>query len=233
MINMKIIKQRISLYYTLFFLVIIGCKNFISKDEELKLYSVVLDQIIYDNYFKFCLEGEGTRRIDSVFFENLIHESQYIGIVDSLKMIRRKNGPKCRIEYTDQLGVYTKDSTFDDDIKQSIQENLGDILFKNYIDNVSINSVLGKLSRPAKFDISQLKIPYMDFIRHDRSTTEPYGLGIGVIAVSEFHFNENLDKAILYYEFNCGPLCGHGQLVFLEKKSGEWKILEYKRVWDS
>lgn len=217
----------------LLFEAVIGCKNFDSEEGGLKFYSTVLDQIVYDNYFKYCLEDEGVGRIDSTFSAGLIGEAQYVAIVDSLKLIRKVSGRKCRIEYSDQLGVHTRDSIFDDDIKQSIQEILGDNFFKGHFENLPINSVLDKLSRPAKFDISRLQIPYMDFVRHDRSTTGIYGRGIGVIAVSEIYFSDNYDKAILYYEFNCGPLCGHGQLVFLGKEGSEWKILEYKRVWDS
>jgi hypothetical protein len=207
----------------------IGCKNDFSKENELKLCNEVLDQIIYDNYYQNCLADDDKLHQD--FLSDKMTESVYLKIVDSLKEVRKKVGPKCKIDYTDRLGIFSKDSVFDNDIKLSIRNNLKDTFLVNHFGDVSVDAVFDKLSRPAKLSVSDLQISYMDIVPHDKNT--PYGKGIGLIAISKMYFNEKFDKAILYYEFNCGPLCGHGQVVFIEKENDEWKILKYKRIWDS
>ena len=208
-----------------------GCSAPFSEEDELKLYNAVLDEIIYNNYFQFCLSEDSLQKIDKEFSSEFKQTSRYLKIVDSLKTVRREKGPKCTIDYTERLGTDTKESMFSDDIKFSIQDNLKDTFVVNHFINVSAEDVFNKLSRPARLDLNELRIGYMNIVPHDKS--EPYGNGIGLIAISDVYLNEDLDKGILYYEFNCGPLCGHGQLVFIGKQNGAWKILKYMRIWDS
>jgi hypothetical protein len=227
---MKISKYKVLLCY-LSLAVTMGCNNQLSKQEELNVYNTILDQIIYDNYFKFCLRNDQTLRIDQDFSSGLIDEPSYLRIVDSLKLIRKKNGPTCKIDYVDEFGIHTKDTIFDEEIRHSIETNLKEAFFIDHFDNISLDEAFDRLTKPADLDISELKIQYMEVVAHEKSTT--YGKGVGVIAISRLLFNDKFDKAIVYYEFNCGRLCGHGQLIFTEKNNGTWKIIEYKRLWDS
>lgn len=56
---------------------------------------------------------------------------------------------------------------------------------------------------------------------------------VGVFQISEVGFNEEKDKAIVYYEWFCGVHCGNGNLAILKKESGKWKIEEILNLWIS
>jgi hypothetical protein len=224
---MKIFKDMAFIWCALL-VTAMGCKNHFSKEDELKLYNTVVDQIIYDNYYQSCLANDNKLHQD--FLSGKIPEPAYLKIVDSLKAIRKMHGPKCKVDYTDRLGVLTKDSVFDNDIKLYIIDNLKDTFFVSHFGNASNDDVLDKLSKPANLNLSDLQINYMDMVPHDNST--PYGNGIGLIAISKIYFNEKFNKAILYYEFLCGPLCGKGEVVFIDKVSNGWKVVGYGRVFD-
>jgi len=42
-----------------------------------------------------------------------------------------------------------------------------------------------------------------------------------------------MDQALVYRSYTCGPLCGAGELVFLVKEDGTWKILKTIDLWIS
>ena len=54
---------------------------------------------------------------------------------------------------------------------------------------------------------------------------------IGKIVLSEIIFNKLYDQALLYYEFECGELCGYGSLIYAEKKNGHWYIKQSIKTW--
>jgi hypothetical protein len=53
------------------------------------------------------------------------------------------------------------------------------------------------------------------------------------IEFSKVRFNNEHNKAILYYGTTCGPLCGGGNNVFLEKMNGKWIIKHTVGLWVS
>jgi hypothetical protein len=63
---------------------------------------------------------------------------------------------------------------------------------------------------------------------HERYPTAP-----GVIGVSIPGFNREHDRALLYLQMSCGPLCGGGSLFFLTKDKGQWKVAETVTVLQS
>ena len=55
----------------------------------------------------------------------------------------------------------------------------------------------------------------------------------GVITFSRVGFNSAMDQAFVYFENNCGGLCGVGEYCLLVKQNGSWQIKKQKEAWIS
>ena len=56
-------------------------------------------------------------------------------------------------------------------------------------------------------------------------------LHVGRMGFSEVGFNKEMDKAILYFNWNCEHLCEGGNLVILKKENNIWEIKEILDLW--
>lgn len=56
---------------------------------------------------------------------------------------------------------------------------------------------------------------------------------IASIRFSDFKINQKNDKAIFYYDFFCGELCGSGEIILSIKENGKWKIADRYMLWVS
>ena len=56
---------------------------------------------------------------------------------------------------------------------------------------------------------------------------------VATLTFSRVVFDENGTKACYYYKEYCGPLCGYGYLVFVERTDGIWKLKEKHQLWIS
>jgi hypothetical protein len=193
----------------------------------------VLDQIITENYFQYCLDYEGLDSVYNDFLVGRIDSVEYLSIRDSLVLIRKKLPPKCRLDYADEFQLLTANHNLDEEIKLSIAKSFDDPFVNEFLTNKSAAIVVDTLSQIAQLDAKDLVIDYLEIVPYDKKTNRPYGDGLGVISFSKPYFNENASKAILFYEFNCGPKCGVGEVVFLERKIGKWRVVQYRRMWDS
>lgn len=45
-------------------------------------------------------------------------------------------------------------------------------------------------------------------------------------------FIKNGEYCFFYYDYHCGPLCGHGELVLYKKENKEWKYWWAYILWD-
>jgi hypothetical protein len=54
-----------------------------------------------------------------------------------------------------------------------------------------------------------------------------------VAAVSLPGINRERDRAVLYLEAYCGPICGGGTLILLSKDAGKWKVIGKTTTWQS
>lgn len=48
---------------------------------------------------------------------------------------------------------------------------------------------------------------------------------------SRIAYNQDRTKACLYVETGCGPMCASGDLLFMEKIKGKWKIAKKINIW--
>lgn len=56
---------------------------------------------------------------------------------------------------------------------------------------------------------------------------------IGFSKYSRIIFNEDGTKALFYFEFVCGGLCGIGSLIYAEKVNEHWTIIQQEGLWVS
>lgn len=217
-------------------ILLVGCKpvSNILTDEKLKLYNEILDQIISDNYFQYCLVlDEKTKKIESDFYKSKIDSITYLKIGDSLKLVRKQTLPRCVLSYTSEFQIFTAARKLSTDIESSIAEGLKDEFLTKNFGNISAETIIDTLSRTAQLNAKDLAISYLEITPYIKRQNRPYGDGIGVMGFSRIYFNKEVDKAIVYYEFNCGPKCGTGEVVFIEKVAGKWMVIAYKGIWDS
>ena len=62
---------------------------------------------------------------------------------------------------------------------------------------------------------------------------EKYPGSGGYTSLSRVGFNDELDQAVVYAGNMAGPLMGAGFYYLLEKKDGEWRIIEQVMAWIS
>jgi hypothetical protein len=205
----------------------------VSKEDRLTLYNDVLDQIVTENYFQHCLDYERMDIVHKDFVRGRIDSLTYLLIRDSLEQIRKVRSPKCKLDYAEEFQVLIRGGHLDNDIKRSITENLNGSFANEFLKDVSVSVIADTLSQNASLVASDLAIGYLDIVPYEKKINKPFGDGVGVISFSKPFFNKNISKAILFYEFNCGPKCGAGEILFLERKLDKWKVVQYKRIWDS
>ncbi len=63
--------------------------------------------------------------------------------------------------------------------------------------------------------------------------TERYPGSYGYTIFSRVGFNNTLDQAVVYVGGMAGPMMGSGFYYLMEKKDGEWRIMEQVMVWIS
>lgn len=208
-------------------------KPTVSVEEKVGLYNDVLDQIIMNKYYHHCLiPDENIDRMVNALHHGTIDSLTYSRIEDSLTTVRKNRLPKCVLDFTDDFQIYAKSRELND-IKFSITEALKDTFIISNFGGVSINAIVDTLSQPSALKATDLAVNYLEIVPYLKRKKRLYGEGMGVMGLSKIYFNRDLDKAILYYEFNCGPKCGTGEVVFIAKTGLRWEVKSYKRVWDS
>ncbi|QKE62478.1 hypothetical protein HNE05_03590 [Aquipseudomonas campi] len=56
---------------------------------------------------------------------------------------------------------------------------------------------------------------------------------LSIISLSRVGFNKSASKALVYYSSSCGPLCGRGYMVYLERGFWGWRVIWLENLWVS
>ena len=136
-------------------------------------------------------------------------------------------------DYANEFQIFTTGHELSDDIRFSMSEALKDVFFTEHFSNTSVKSIIDTLSQSAALSAKDLTVSYLEIVPYVKRVNRPFGDGMGVFSFSRIYFNKEADKAILFYEFNCGPKCGTGRVVFLIKENNKWKVEKYGDVWNS
>jgi hypothetical protein len=218
----------------LIFLFVVACQSTseVTRNDKLNLYNDALRQIMDENYFKFCVDFDVTSRLRKNLISGNIDSNRYLVIVDSLKSARRGTLPKCVLDYSNEFQIFTPARVLDSAIKMSIAASLRTSFVDDHFDG-SIDTIIDTLSQTAELQTGDLLVDYLEIVPYARKPYRPFGNGIGVISLSKVFFDATGRRAILFYEFNCGPRCGSGKIVFLERSMNRWSIIGQKKIWDS
>lgn len=213
-----------------FLAILFGCNTYQSQNEEQAIYKDFLNEIV-DRYYIYCL-NDADEKFLKQYSDGIIDEAAFSARIDSLKEIRKGMEPKCTIDYIGEFDIFTpsEEKVVSPYIKATIDSNLNNTFLLKYFKDSSIEIIVATLSKPIQFNVDSLTVPYMQVVPYIKGTH--FGKGIGVLAISKAYFNEKYDKAILYYEFYCGPLCGRSEVVLISKVDDHWKVMSYLRVGD-
>ena len=79
----------------------------------------------------------------------------------------------------------------------------------------------------------QQMMPASDFELCTATLLPAPDIGEGTLTLSNVVFNAAQDQALLTYGWVCGPLCGVGSLLWVEKVNGHWRIQQERETWIS
>lgn len=54
-----------------------------------------------------------------------------------------------------------------------------------------------------------------------------------ILGFSDIGYSEGFDQAVFFVSVACAGLCGSGELVFMRRSSGGWKIVKVQQLWIS
>ena len=213
---------------------LLGCASFSSNDERSKLYNDVLNQIINDRYCHYCSEpGDFIKKKYGEFIEGKIDSIAYFDALDSIKSVDTQS-KRCLLEYSEDLHIfYIEKNKVDTSMNFSIQRNLQDSFIAEYFKSATALAIADTLALKASLTANDLSGGCMEITPYVSNPDNPFKNGMGVFGFSKIYFNQELNKAVVYYEFMCGRKCGRGEVLFVEKVNMQWRISTYKRIWDS
>jgi len=149
------------------------------------------------------------------------------------------------VNSADGPAVLLQDTATDisnDDPKQTLE------YVKSGLPSVSketLNNYLDRNKTPSQLSPDmQLSVEYVLLSAEEQQTIfnesngwdtfyEKYPGSGGYTVLSRVGFNKTLDQALIYVANVGGPLMGAGYYYLLEKKDGEWHIIEQVMVWIS
>ncbi|QIL77406.1 hypothetical protein [Hymenobacter sp. HDW8] len=103
--------------------------------------------------------------------------------------------------------------------------------FAPHLEQAALDSLNGIQTRmqAAEFQLCTSKL----LPARPRPYTRPLNIGGGVLTLSNVVFNKSQDQALLSYGWLCGPKCGFGEVLWVEKIQGRWRIKQAEGTWIS
>jgi hypothetical protein len=94
---------------------------------------------------------------------------------------------------------------------------------------------LNQIESPKRLDISKITQTgnYTLVTKSEFNDTTDNKRRIGSMTMSRVAFSTDNRRAVFYYTFSCGRLCGWGSIVFVERKGEEWIIVGQREMWVS
>jgi len=118
------------------------------------------------------------------------------------------------------------------------EQNLIDSLEAHYMYNeikgkniIRLDTTIIDIACISQFELDSL-FEKQDISDSYDSIEKKYGAS-RFLKVSTPIFNENKDKLLISIDYYCGPLCGQGYVLLLEKKNGDWAVIKEWGTWES
>ena len=169
-------------------------------------------------------------------WEESTHEDSLRFKIDSIEYEAKLNNRKLD---TSELKVFLHDSL----TTYKSYDRLDDILtLGNFEANFPVDTSwirlirkLNQIDNPKRLDLSKISQTgnYTLVSDSEFKDTTDNKRKIGMMTLSRVAFSENYERAVFYYTFICGSLCGWGSIVFVERKGEKWKIIGKRGMWVS
>lgn len=219
---------------------LMGCYNSSKSRKEIVVdstffYSEVIERIVTDNFLGHCIASDGlAMKLEGDFLQGKIDTASYVTLLDSLKSVIKRTSGSCSLEYHDQFQILSKADLQNGELEDALIRALSNIPSDSWLPEISVDSITTMMMKPKKLNLHEIAVNFLTLRPYKGLRNRPYGeAGIGVLSVSEACFNESNNRAILYYEFNCGPTCGEGEIILVERVSTKWRIVRSINVWNS
>ncbi|HEY8937291.1 MAG TPA: hypothetical protein VIM65_18825 [Cyclobacteriaceae bacterium] len=196
----------------------------ISDVEETSIYHNVFDSLFEERYFNFCLKSD--ELVDS-FNIGEIDSLRFVKKLQQLKLNRLKEVNKCVVHYSTE---FRRNLDYIRLIPKELLLNSS--FFKDNFELEQLEGVLDSLRSPANLPINDIESTYAKIDKINNDGQRGAENGIGTISFSRLSLNDSNTKAILYYEFVCGPGCGDGAILFISKDVTRWKIVKRIMLWN-
>ncbi|MGC3945551.1 MAG: hypothetical protein QM762_13710 [Chryseolinea sp.] len=219
------------------FIVLTSCNleyktcDFDSPDEQVRIYSHVLNELVERHFYNFYL-GQEEERIfklstsdnpDTAKIEEEVTQLQNEIFHDSAKFCNVFLDTTLRREFNPWTYYVRDTSSYATQLKKVIR------LFSDEGGQVidSLNSMQERIS-PKDFHLCTSRVLSLADIRNHENKCV-----IGVVSFSKVFLEKSGRKGILYYSFRCGGLCGKGELLIIEKVKNRWTIVDGMIMWIS
>lgn len=80
-------------------------------------------------------------------------------------------------------------------------------------------------------DSKKLNLKNISLISFDSSISNSYVYAIKYHIIPPIYFHNN-EYCILSFSYNCGPLCGHGQITIYKRTGNGWRKWNHLSLWD-
>lgn len=202
-----------------------------TSDASLKVYNDILNEVLVKDTYLHYLGKEA----EPIFTRSTNHEADSANIKDDVVALHNK-----LFGDTSRFCTLYLDSRMRPEFKPWVEEEKDTAKFNQEIVKMirsvgidgqrcvdSLNTVQTRYSASA-FHTCIAKLKPIDKQKTDKPLCD-----IGNIAFSKFVLNSTGDKGLLYYDFNCGELCGYGALLTIKKVQGNWVIDRSWMLWVS
>lgn len=191
-----------------------GTSDEVSK-PELALYNDLLERLAWQCH-EACSRTDGT----TGFSWSKNH-------ADSVKNALKAHAERSILYYQPKLAGGGKASSLGDWL--TVEISAWERFFSTF-EGITPKELMPSLTLSSALDVSQLSIDYMDLVKIDTAAQTPLE-GKTVIRFSKPHYNEEKNRAVIYFEWACGSRNSRGELLMIRFKDDKWLIEERRQVW--
>ncbi len=219
-----------TLYVLFLFIILNSCSNNYkvcecnSENEQANIYSSILNELVEHHFYNRYL-GDDQKQIFMLEASNIKDSAKVKRETIKLQnSIFQDTSKFCNIYLDTVYNPYFKPWTYYQNDTNRFAREIKDLItnFSNDGQSVidSLNSMQTNLS-PNEFQLCTSKILSVKELNNLDGNC-----AIGIVSFSKIFLDNAKTKGLIYYNFNCGVLCGKGELLMIEKINNRWTITE-------
>jgi hypothetical protein len=202
-----------------------------TTDEQLRAYNDVLNELVERRFYNFYL-GKDEEKIFKAYVDKPEDTARLRAEVIQLQNEIYGDTSRFCILYMDTLlrPSFGNLTYYETDTNEYAAK------FINIISSISNNkqAIIDSLNeKQTTYTADSFLLCSSKIVAIGDAQRSPSNCIIGKVSLSKLFLNVEKNKGVLYYEFECGFLCGKGELLFIEKSNGRWHISKSLRSWIS